>query len=124
MKHILAVAALAATAFVAKAQTVPVTLSEWKIEMPSDTVKAGTVIFRIKNAGRVTHDFYVKGPGANKGSREISAGQETRFTVTLRPGTYEIYCPLAEMTHKMAGMSMTLVVTAATPAAAAKKPAP
>jgi hypothetical protein len=41
----------------------------------------------------------------------------------LKPGTYEVYCPLADLSHKKAGMSKTLVVVAAAaPAATKKKP--
>lgn len=122
MKRILAVVTLAAGASVAAAQPVQVNLLEWKIEMPSDTVVAGAKTFRVKNAGKVTHSLYVRGPGVTKGSAEIAAGQETRLTVTLRPGTYEVYCPLADMTHKMAGMTQQLVVIEAKPAAAKKTP--
>jgi hypothetical protein len=41
----------------------------------------------VKNAGTMTHAFYVRGECVAKGSREIPAGQETALTVTLKPGT-------------------------------------
>jgi uncharacterized cupredoxin-like copper-binding protein len=90
--------------------------------MGRDTVNAGTVKFNIKNEGATTHGFYIKGEGANKGSREIGAGESASFSLPLKPGTYEVYCPLADLSHKKAGMSKTLVVVAAAPAAAKKKP--
>jgi len=58
-----------------------------------------------------------------KGSREIPAGQETALTLTLKPGTYELYCPLSDLTHKVAGMSRTPVVTADDKPVVPKKPA-
>jgi plastocyanin len=127
MNRILIVAAVVASASVAhasvaKAQTVNVTLSEWKLELGRDTVPAGPVTFRVKNAGTMNHAFYVRGDGFAKGSKEIPAGQDAPLTLTLKPGTYEVYCPLADLTHKMAGMSRKLVVTAGSTPAVPKKP--
>jgi len=123
MRLFVALAAVAISSTAAAAQAVPVTLTEFKIEMGRYTVSAGTVKFNIKNEGSTTHAFYVKGEGANKGSREVAAGESASFSLPLKPGTYEIYCPLADLSHKKAGMSRTLVVVAAAaPAATKKKP--
>ncbi len=110
MKRILVIVALMATASAAKAQAVNVTLSEWKVELSRDTVKAGPVTFKLKNAGTMNHAFYVRGEGFAKGSKEVPTGQEAPLTLTLKPGTYEVYCPLADLSHKMAGMSKKFVV--------------
>jgi uncharacterized cupredoxin-like copper-binding protein len=110
MRRILIVAALIATSSVAKAQAVNVTLSEWKVELSRDTVKAGPVTFKLKNAGSMNHAFYVRGEGFAKGSKEVATGQEAPLTLTLKPGTYDVYCPLADLSHKMAGMSKKFVV--------------
>jgi uncharacterized cupredoxin-like copper-binding protein len=122
MKRILFVAALVATSSVARAQAVAVTLSEWKVDLSRDTVKAGAVTFKLKNAGSMNHAFFVRGDKFAKGSKEVPAGQEAPLTLTLTPGTYEVYCPLADLSHKMAGMSRKLVVIAGDAPAAAKKP--
>ena len=123
MKRILIVATLATLSSVAAAQPVAVTLTQWKVLPSRDTVNAGAVTFRIKNSGEMTHSLYVLGEGVAKGSREIPAGQEATLTVTLKAGTYELYCPLSDLSHKMAGMKRSLVVLpAAAPAAPAKKP--
>jgi uncharacterized cupredoxin-like copper-binding protein len=121
MKRILIAALIAGISSTAGAQSVNVTLSEWKLELTRDTVHAGPVTFRIKNGGTMSHGFYVSGPGVDKGTKDIGVGQEAPLTVTLRPGTYEVYCPLADMTHKAAGMSRKITVL---PAATApeKKP--
>jgi uncharacterized cupredoxin-like copper-binding protein len=112
MRRIFIVAALFSLSSAASAQAVAVTLSEWKLELGRDTVQAGSVTFRVKNTGTMNHGFYVRGEGVAKGSKEIPAGQEAPLTLTLKPGTYELYCPLADLTHKMAGMSRKLVVIA------------
>lgn len=120
----IAAAALGAAPIVAAAQStnVPVTLSEWKIEIAHDTLAAGPVTFRLSNKGTVTHGFFVRGEGIAKGSREIPAGESASLMLTLKPGTYEVYCPMSDNSHKLAGMSRTLVVTGAGASAASKKP--
>ena len=122
MTRLLLVAALAAFSSVAGAQAVPVTLSEWKVELARDTVPAGPVTFRVKNNGSMSHAFHVKGEGIDKETLPIAVRQTGSLTVTLKPGTYEVFCPLSEQSHKMAGMLKKLVVTAAAAPAAPKKP--
>ena len=107
---------------VAGAQAVPVTLSEWKVALARDTVKAGSVTFRVKNDGNVVHGFQVLGEGVDKGTPQIAAGQSASLTVSLKPGTYEVYCPMAENSHKMAGMSKKITVVAGEATATPKKP--
>jgi uncharacterized cupredoxin-like copper-binding protein len=117
MNRLLLVAALAATSSVAAAQatTITVTLSEWKIVLSADTVKAGPVAFRVNNKGGVTHMLYVRGEGVDKGTRDIPAKQSGTLSATLKPGTYEVFCPMSDDSHKVAGMQKTLVVIAASP---------
>lgn len=112
MKRSLIIAALIASPSVARAQAqaVAVTLSEWKVELGRDTVHAGAVTFKVKNAGTMTHGFYVRGDDVAKGSHDIPAGEETALTVALKPGTYEVYCPMSDLTHRTAGMTHKLVV--------------
>jgi plastocyanin len=122
MKRLLIAAALIVSSSAARAQSVNVTLSEWKIAVDHDTVPAGPVTFKVKNTGSMNHGFYVRGTGVAKGTKEIPTGQEAPLTVTLKAGTYEIYCPLSDMSHKAAGMSRTIVVTGEAKPAATKKP--
>ena len=112
-----AIAALPA-ALHAQAQSVTVTLTEWKMGTSKDTVNAGAVTFRVSNGGSMNQELYVKGSGVDKGTRELAKGESASLTVTLKAGTYELYCPLSDGSHKMAGMTKTLVVVAAP----AKKP--
>jgi uncharacterized cupredoxin-like copper-binding protein len=122
MTRILIAAALAAgLSSAAAAQSVPVTLNEWKVEFTRDTVKAGPVTFRVKNEGAMQHALHVFGEGIDKATKQISAGESASLTVTLKPGTYEVFCPMSDLSHKKAGMTKKIVVTAAA-AAAPKKP--
>jgi uncharacterized cupredoxin-like copper-binding protein len=120
MKRILAAAALVAFASVANAQSVTTKLSEWKIDLSRDTVRAGTVRFQITNEGNMLHALHIRGEDVDKGAREMQKKEGGVLSVTLKPGTYELFCPLADNTHKMAGMTRKLTVIAAAPAA--KKP--
>jgi plastocyanin len=122
MKRILALAAFVATSSVAQAQPVAVTLSEWKLKMSRDTVGAGTVTFRVNNTGSVGHTFYVLGEGVAKGTRDIGPKQSATLNVTLKPGTYEVYCSMSDDSHKLAGMKGTLVVISADSATGNRKP--
>jgi len=118
MTRLLIIAALAVTSAIANAQSVTVTLSEWKIQLSRDTVQAGAVTFEVKNTGVMNHGLHIQGDGVDKGTREIPARQAQSLTVTLKPGTYEVFCPMSEESHKQAGMARKLVVTPA------DKPAP
>jgi plastocyanin len=122
MHRLLLAAALVAFSTPAAAQGVTVTLSEWKMRLSQDTVPAGPVTIQVTNAGAMAHALQVVGPGVDKGTRQVAAREVATLTVTLKPGTYELYCPLAEGSHKMAGMTRTLVVTGAEAAPPPKKP--
>jgi plastocyanin len=124
MMRMIIAAGLVASSVAAAAQAVavPVTLTEWKVEIARDTLPAGPVTFRLSNKGTVTHGFYVRGEGVEKGSRELPAGESASFTVNLKPGTYEVFCPMSDNSHKAAGMANKLVVIAGTKPATAKKP--
>lgn len=122
MTRLLIAAAFVAFSSVATAQSVPVTLSEWKVELGRDTVRAGPVTFRVKNTGSMSHAFHVQGQGVDKETPAIPMGQSLSLSVTLKPGTYEVFCPMSEQTHKKAGMLRKLTVTGSEAPAAPKKP--
>ncbi|MBL0173287.1 MAG: cupredoxin domain-containing protein [Gemmatimonadaceae bacterium] len=122
MLRTLFVAALIASASAAGAQPVAVTLTEFKIGMTRDTVKAGPVTFRVKNSGVMAHAFYVIGDKIDKGTPDIPAGQEASLTLTLKAGTYEVFCPMSDNSHKLGGMTRKLVVTPGDAPVVPKKP--
>ncbi|HXY20744.1 MAG TPA: cupredoxin domain-containing protein [Gemmatimonadales bacterium] len=107
-----AIAAFAALPRPATAQaTSDVRLSEWKVELASASLPAGTVTFNVSNAGTIPHGFEVEGRGIEKEMPLIQPGQSATLTVTLRPGRYEVYCPVGVDSHKKLGMVARLVVT-------------
>jgi plastocyanin len=98
----------------AVSEPVPVTakLSEWKVELSEGTVAAGPVTFTVTNAGSIPHGFEVEGHGIERQTALIQPGSSATLTLTLRPGTYEVYCPVGEDSHKKLGMETQLTVGA------------
>ena len=98
--------AAATTSAPAATGTVSVTESEFKIVLASTTLKAGTITFDVKNAGKIQHDLAIKGGPKTK---LISPGGSAQLTVTLKPGTYHLYCSVPG--HEQAGMKLDVTVS-------------
>ena len=88
-------------------------LSEWTIQLSETTVPAGPVTFTVSNGGSIPHAFEVEGQGAEHETPLIQPGASATLTLTLEPGTYEIYCPVGESSHKKLGMETHLKVVGA-----------
>jgi len=88
-------------------------LSEWKVELSEGTITAGTVTFTIANVGSIPHAFEVEGEGIEKETDVIQPGASAKLTLTLQPGTYEVYCPVGNDSHKKLGMETQLKVVGA-----------
>jgi len=85
-------------------------MREFAFDPKDVVVKAGEVIFAVKNEGAIEHNFIVE-DGARKNMAQIAvldAGKTEELKVTLRGGTYGIVCTLPG--HKDAGMIGTLRV--------------
>ena len=91
----------------AQASTVAVTESEFKIELPSTNLKAGKITFDVKNAGKLPHDLAIK--ETSDKTELIQPGGSATLTVTLKPGTYELYCSVPG--HEAAGMKVNVTVS-------------
>jgi plastocyanin len=94
-----------------EAGPVTVKLSEWKIELSQSTLAAGRVSFMVTNSGSIPHAFEIEGHGIEQETALIQPGSDTTLTLSLRPGTYEVYCPVGENSHKKLGMETHLTVT-------------
>jgi plastocyanin len=90
-------------------------LSEWTIQLSEAAVPAGPVTFTVTNAGSIPHAFEVEGQGTEQETPLIQPGASATLTLTLKPGTYEVYCPVGEDSHKKLGMETHLKVVGAGP---------
>src|SRR6267378_2029496 len=88
-------------------------LSEWKVELSKRSVAAGSVTFTVENVGSIPHALEVEGQGSEQKTAVIQPGSSATLTVTLKPGTYEVYCPVGEDSHKKLGMETDLKVVGA-----------
>ena len=88
---------------------VNVTLSEYKIDMPS-SLPAGPTTFHITNSASKKHTLKIEGNGIEEKLKSSLKEKESgTLQVDLKPGTYKVTCPVMGHTHK--GMSMELKVT-------------
>ena len=89
---------------------VTVRLSEWKVELSQQNIAAGPVTFVVTNSGQVPHAIEVEGEGIEQEIETIQPGATDTLALTLKPGTYEVYCPVGEGSHKKLGMDTRLTV--------------
>lgn len=87
-------------------KTVNVVASEFKFVLSSKSAKRGVVIFKVKNAGKVGHDFDIDG----RKTKVISPGKSATLRVVfLRKGTYPYKCTVPG--HAAAGMKGVFTIT-------------
>jgi uncharacterized cupredoxin-like copper-binding protein len=101
----------AATSTTQAAETINVSLSDFKIDPPSPRIaKPGQVAFRVKNDGGTVHTLQVEGPnGGGVLPSELNPGQTGALTVDLpKPGKYLWYCPIGR--HREFGMKGEITV--------------
>lgn len=84
--------------------------TEFKIALASSSFKPGGYEFDVDNAGQIDHDLVVNGPAvSNEKTPLIAAGKSAKLTVTLKSGTYDLYCSVPG--HKQAGMDVKIKVS-------------
>lgn len=89
--------------------TVKVKLKEFAFEMPAK-LPAGPAVFVVENLGQADHNIKIEGQGiAAEFERDLAPGETGRLKVDLKPGTYEVTCPVGR--HTQLGMRLTLTVT-------------
>jgi len=90
-------------------RTVPVAMDEFTYHMPA-VMPAGPVTFKIENDGQLKHNIRIQGQGIDETFEEdIDPGDTKTMDLTLKPGTYDITCPVGNHTER--GMKMELEVT-------------
>ncbi|WP_460072589.1 cupredoxin domain-containing protein [Streptomyces sp. YKOK-I1] len=88
-------------------------LTDFHIQLSTQTFQAGRYTFTAQNMGHHEHALELEGPGGESRSKTLDPGQSTTLTVTLKPGSYQVYCPVDG--HKDLGMK-THITVGGTPA--------
>ena len=89
---------------------VTVQMTEFHLALSQQTFTPGTYTFVAVNAGQTVHAIEVDGPGVSdqRTPGDVRPGQSASLTVTLQPGSYELYCPVDG--HKSRGMDTHFTV--------------
>jgi uncharacterized cupredoxin-like copper-binding protein len=92
------------------AQTVSVSLSEFRIKGVPAKLKPGAVTFKVKNAGKFPHNFQtVFGPVHWK-TAMLKPGSSATVSTNLKPGAYIIVCSVGDGYHASQGMIVRFTV--------------
>ena len=94
------------------ARVVKAELREWKISLNSPRVSSGRVTIEVHNSGTAAHSFEIEGNGIEERTRPVAPDSTITLSVELKPGKYDIYCPLGSGLHKKMGMTASLAVQA------------
>jgi plastocyanin len=91
--------------------TVTATETDFAIALSQTAFKAGAYTFTVVNQGHAPHDLAIKGPGIDSQvkSQTVQNGGTTPLSVTLQPGSYELWCTVGN--HRQMGMDMTIQVS-------------
>jgi len=101
---------VAARTAAVKTTTVTVAEEEFTIVLSRKTFTAGRYTFMVANRGKLQHNLMINGPGVNhQGTRTLNSGQSGSVTVTLKRGSYELWCSVDG--HKELGMDLKIKVT-------------
>jgi uncharacterized cupredoxin-like copper-binding protein len=98
-----------ATTPVGGRSAIAVAATEFKFTPSSIATKAGKATFTLRNDGGAMHALEISGNGVEKSTPPIAGGSKATLTVDLKPGKYQMYCPVGN--HKAMGMVGTLTVS-------------
>ncbi len=93
------------------ATAVTATETEFHIALSKKSFSPGTYTFTAVDQGHLQHNLVISGPGVNQAKTAglLSPGQSASVTVTLRQGSYDIYCGVPG--HKAQGMNVNITVS-------------
>jgi plastocyanin len=91
-------------------QRVQVTALEFEYRLSRLNVRQGPALIELVNYGEDEHDLVLRRVGGTKAwkLRKLLPGSRATLSVRLRPGTYRLWCAVAD--HSGRGMRATLRV--------------
>jgi plastocyanin len=82
--------------------------SALKFDKSALTAKAGKVTLSMSNPSSLPHAVSIEGKGVDVDGNTVMKGGTSTASATLKPGTYDFYCPVDG--HRKAGMQGKLTV--------------
>jgi plastocyanin len=91
-------------------QRVQVTALEFEYRLSRLSVRQGPALIELVNFGEDEHDLFLRRVGGTRTwkLRKLLPGSRATLSVRLRPGTYRLWCAVAD--HRTRGMRATLRV--------------
>lgn len=105
-----------------KVQIVKVAEKEFSLAPSTRHVSAGKVTFVAVNKGTIPHALAIAGKGLKAKTAVVAPGKSARLTVTLKSGSYNVWCPVGN--HAALGMKLALKVGGGAASSAAATPSP
>jgi uncharacterized cupredoxin-like copper-binding protein len=89
--------------------TVLVLLQEGSLAVQEQSIPPGPAILTVENRGTEVHNLYIEGEGISRAAGDtIAQGATASVDVNFKPGTYTLYCPIAD--HRTKGEEVTLTI--------------
>lgn len=92
----------------ADARRVKVKLNDRGVQMPG-SIQAGKTAFMVTNSGKEKHNFEIEGKSLDKSFwLSLPPGGSKIMQIDLKPGIYEVDCPLQEHADKETKAKLTV----------------
>jgi uncharacterized cupredoxin-like copper-binding protein len=112
----------AGAAAAATGTAVTVDESEFKLTLSTQSFSPGAYTIHTVNTGKIVHSLEITGPGVSSTTPNLDPGQSADLHVTLKDGSYDLFCPITN--HKALGMNAEVTVGAAAASTATTSGAP
>lgn len=94
---------------VAAGTTVLVLIQEGSIAVQQQSIPPGPAVLTIENRGKELHNVFIEGAGISRAAGDpIAEGGSATVDVQFKPGTYTLYCPVAD--HRTKGEQIQVTI--------------
>lgn len=96
---------------VASGTTIVAIIEDGRIAIQQQAIPPGPAVFTVTNGGGQLHNLHIEGEGVSTAAGDPIPVQGSRdVNVTLKAGTYTLYCPILD--HRDKGEQTTIMVSA------------